>query len=78
MSFTHILPATTTFPKGQDNEALPEGGKLLSSTEALRLTRAMYRHQLMCNLFGFGPYSAYRHVNCHGLAAHHDIYQAFV
>lgn len=41
MSFTHILPATTTFPQGQDDEALPEGGKLLSSTEALRLTRAI-------------------------------------
>ncbi|KAK0653991.1 hypothetical protein QBC41DRAFT_61008 [Cercophora samala] len=54
-----------------------EAACLLSSTETLRIMRAMYRYQLICNLFGRGPYSASLY-SSYSLSGYNDIFQAFL
>ncbi|KAK4170731.1 hypothetical protein QBC36DRAFT_124736 [Triangularia setosa] len=50
---------------------------ILSSTETLRTIRAMYRYQLMCNLFGSGPYSK-SHRSWYIISGYDDLVQAFL
>ncbi|KAK0701220.1 hypothetical protein B0T21DRAFT_379173 [Apiosordaria backusii] len=49
----------------------------LSSTETMRMVRAMYRFQLMCNLFGLGRYIGDRS-RSYFVSGHNTIFQAFL
>ncbi|KAK4198574.1 hypothetical protein QBC40DRAFT_283561 [Triangularia verruculosa] len=56
---------------------ITEAERMLSATETLRLTRAMYRYQLMCNLLGSGPYSEYP-PSWYSVSGYEDFFQAFL